>query len=496
MMVLGSLQVLFTFSVVAAAHPDRDAPLRFGIPLPLAQIEQGIALSGPSSAQFGWRLLQHHPGESVDHVWVECAIDPAPSGRYRLLGRPGQGSGSSLRVERTVNDAGITLKWPVSGVVDTMRRVREGAVFRTSFSPGWSARAVRMLPEGGAAWRQALVGVGLPKAKPGRAARSLRTELREAVASMRRAGGRARGDYLRGEGDAVVVTNLEFDTTLGFLRLAQSADPASNVRAALLERAYESAYHLLDQDLHVGSGLPYRHGRGHRTALPESGHVWVRGVLWTGCLFADEVLIEGALDVARALARKVSVGDVPKHARDVGAPLLELEDSLRFSAEPLLREACDRLGGDLLRRWDAGAGVFRFEEGEAATGSEAYKERLWQTASCVVPGFRRFVARTGSAEGRSILKALESRLLRLLRSGQPGLPMRYWVGVDGEVFGVLRREHSAAAAMVLEGLSPAGFKKAFARRQVQRSLRGMIDPDSLDLATEVSMLARLDWVYR
>lgn len=85
MMVLGSLQVLFTFSVVAAAHPDRDAPLRFGIPLPLAQIEQGIALSGPSSAQFGWRLLQHHPGESVDHVWVECAIDPAPSGRYLSL---------------------------------------------------------------------------------------------------------------------------------------------------------------------------------------------------------------------------------------------------------------------------------------------------------------------------------------------------------------------------------------------------------------------------
>ena len=44
---------------------------------------------------------------------------------------------------------------------------------------------------------------------------------------------------------------------------------------------------------------------GHRTAGPDTGHCWLRGLLLTGCLFADRELIELAMTIGRSLAERV-----------------------------------------------------------------------------------------------------------------------------------------------------------------------------------------------
>ena len=143
------------------------------------------------------------------------------------------------------------------------------------------------------AWSRAGV---LPKS--GRLGAKLRAQLLEAVPNLPELpGDRGRGDYGRAGG---VVTNLEFDTCLALVRLALAGE-----QQGILQRALESAWHLLDRDLDQATGLPYRHGRDHRQSQPEIGPVWLQGLLLVGCVFADRELIAAARSIGNSLGQRL-----------------------------------------------------------------------------------------------------------------------------------------------------------------------------------------------
>lgn len=502
--------------VLLTLVPPTDAPMRFGLPLPRDAIARGLRLR-PSGVRLQWSVLQAHPGEGTGPLWVEVAVSGHRSGqRLRLtsdgVATPSAAGGSGAVVERSHDEAeGIrTWRW----------RAADGAllcrdrILRRPRSPGDAADAAvggtwqtewqgsvldRCVAErcGAAWWRRAFDGCAQLAPLP-RRDRGMAVELRAALVASWRSmpmapGAEGRGDYLRlGDDGEPRVTNLEYDTTLGLLRLALHQGDREALR-----RAHAAATHLIDQDIDVSSGLPFRHGRGHRTARPETGHCWIRGLLWTGCVFADRVMIDAALEIARSLARRVLSGrESVEFGRDLGTPLLELEAALAFSDEAGLLQACDALADGLLGRWDDALGVFRFPEGETAKG-RVYRDPAWQTAGCVVPGLRAHVARTGSSRVQRVLERIEQRLLSLLRSGQPGIVSSYAVGLRrGEVFGVARQEASPTSVLLLEGLSARGRARVLRRRSVRRALEQSLDASSDRLATEWSMLARCAWVWQ
>jgi hypothetical protein len=491
--------------VLLRAELDGEGAVRFGVPLPAAALARGLSLASPTpGAAMQWSLLHHDPDPRTGRVWVEIAIAGA---RERVVveaggaGPAGAEGGAAVAFEERVERDGArelrvrTWRW-CDGGVDRIERAlllepgstADGAVLEagectTAASPDLAARRARVaIPAG--FWRAARV-LGADH----RLGAEVREELARAAAALRTLPGeRGRGDYARGA-HGEVVTNLEYDTTLGFVQLAlATGDPA------LLLRALDSARHLCDHDLDRGSGLPFRHGPDHRSARPELGHCWLRGVLLVGCTFADRTLIEEAVSIGKSLASRVVGVDAEQlhRIRDLGWPLFELEELLRFCPDPKVEAACDRLARELVARWDPACGVFRFAEGESS--AESYFERLWQTAGIVLPGLRAHLARTRDRELGEIAARLERRLLELVLAGGPGLPLTCRVATDGHVFGVARRSETAAGAMLLDGLGDEALVKALRRASVRRALDGALDLDDPDLATSFSIVARCRWV--
>src|SRR5262249_28372034 len=150
-------------------------------------------------------------------------------------------------------------------------------------------------------------------------ARVLRPWLQQvAQALIELPGARGAGDFGRSGG---VVTNLEYDTTWALLRLALALADED-----LLLRARRCAWHPIDRDLDAARGLPFAHGKEHRSSPAEPGHVWLRGLLWTAAVTADDELLGGARQIAHALAAMPARGEGrQERARDYGWPLQELE---------------------------------------------------------------------------------------------------------------------------------------------------------------------------
>ena len=481
-------QVVLAFSV------EGEGPVRFGVPVPAEDLRAGLRLDGPHEA-FQWSTLTTGLDAESERVWIEVAVDGRP-GRYRLQrgGSAARPNGSGAAVERWARDLKdgaeqarvSTWSWH-SGVVDRVRRTLvpgaaagEWSTERSEEVIGRRSR-VRIPPD---FWRDARV---LP-ARTG-AGTEMRSRLLDALPELPRCEGHP-GDYVRGRPDdtgARVKTNLEFDTTLGFLRLALVCD-----REDLLRRALESATYLCDRNVDVRSGLPFRHGRGHRSARPEFGHCWWTGALSTALTFADRDLRDHALEIGRAVARGVQAMEPAERLRDVAWPLLELERHLTMQHEPLIEQACDRLARDVLDRWDEAFDVVRFAEGEVA--ESVYRDRCWQTCGILLPGLRAWSRRTRSPEGRRVADRIERRVSALMRNGKRGVPIQFAVGTRG-VFGVSRRENAPIASLLLDGMSSSTRKKLLARRSIRSAIEGGIRLGSDDLATDFSIVARCSWVY-
>jgi len=264
----------------------------------------------------------------------------------------------------------------------------------------------------------------------------------------------------------------------------------------------ESARHSIDRDLDRESGLPYRHGRDHRHAPPEPGHVWLQGLLLTGLVFADRELIDAARSIGRSLAARLSrmpqlqlVGEDAwrDRLRDEAWPLWELEILLAFEDHPKIRAAADRLAARMLARWDARNRALRYGEGESR--GEAYKERAWLTGGLLLPALRAHHRRTGQRPVGRLIADLEAQLRQQILAAGEGMPVQYWLR-DGQAFSIFRLSRAPEAVMLLEGLSPRVLKRCLRRAGLRDSLLGVLEADDPNLATSFSMVGRCTWIYR
>ncbi len=496
---LFGLQTLVTLSV------DGEGPVRLGVPLPARTLTRGLHVEGEPGAVLQWAPLQEQPGCDSERIWVELCVCGG-HGTVRIAAGgdgPTHGSGPACRVEASESGSDLTHEshrtrtW-ADGTVDRYERMQwlvgdpelgiHSGEASTSVGAAWIERRtrVRVAPD---FWRAAGV---LPRARaPGEAA--LRHELLELLPRLPAAPGeRGRGDYVRGDErhGPVTVTNLEFDTTLGLVRLGL----VTGDRGAL-SRAWRSARHLVDRDRDPRSGLPCRHGRDHRSARPELGHVWIRGLLLVGCTFAERDLLDAARSIARSLATRVR-GEPPKEGirdrmRDEAWPLWELEEYLRFEDVEPVRQSASALAERMMERFDATLGVLRYGEGE--TRGASVKDRVWLSVGIAAPALRRYAERTGDRQAERIAATLERRAVELLRAGRGGVPLQCMVSSHG-TFGEARVRGCPEGYLLLDGLSEHAQRSLIPR--VRGALDGALDVDADDLATRWTMVARCAWVLR
>lgn len=477
-------------------------PVRFGAPLPAAVVASGLRLQGAGSLQ--WRLLAGR-GPEVDPVWVEIAVT-GPPGTVRIFaggaGPSADGRGpcyvreEAERVLPCGRERTVRWRWVDGGVDERVRltftaeTAVDGEVFaigehRTVVSAGlWTrADAVCRLGRG---WAGA-IGLLPPVGGGGLAAKELRAHVAEVLPRLRELpGARGAGDYGR---SGNVVCNLEFDTPLAWLRCAVGLPDA-----AMFVRACRSAQHLVDRDLDLRTGLPFPHGLEHRTGVPEVGHCWLQGLLWVGLLTADDDLLLAAHALGAALAAHPPRGvRQQERLRDYAWPLLELEALLAVADDRDLAHAADVYAQSIARRYDGIAHTFRFGEGEVGNG--VYLERGWLVGGLLLPALRAHLQRRPNARLAEQVAAVEQALLERIGKNGQGLPT-HWRVVGGEVFAEHREEGTAEAAFLLDGLAPLELARLLKRSTVRAAVREVPSPDDPDLATQLTMLARCNWLWR
>lgn len=493
--------------LVATVVVEGQGPVRFGLPVEARVLERGLRVDGARGASLQWSLLAPDAPCIGERIWIEVVLTGASGSTRLLLGGvraadPGQGPLCRFAVERTGDDAAELTRsvWTwADGTVDRRERrlllapeptssePREaGEVLRTE-SAGLASRRARVdVPA--SVWREQGV---LPRADG--SGRALREELLATVPRLPRApGSRGRGDYLRGK-EPVVVTNQEFDTTLAFVRLALATGDQD-----LLERARECAWHLVDVDLDRRSGLPFRHGRDHRDALPELGHVWTSGALLVAATCADRDLLLEVLTIVQSLAARVRAREPRRgtedRLRDDAWPLFELESSLRYVDHAPVRAACDALAEEIVRRFDPAMRTFRYGEGATRSG-EVVRDRLWLTAGILLPALRLHLERRPSRGLADVLDRVESAALEILLDGRDGLALSVMRSARGS-FDPVRVEGAAEAVLLLDGLSDPARRRVLARTGLRRALDGVLDQEQDDLATRFSIVGRCAWVIR
>ena len=482
--------------------PLDGRPVRFGAPLPAAVVQQGLALQGKGVLQ--WRRLPFgRPG--TDPVWVEIAIS-GPPGLVRIvpgsLGPTEQGRGpvfvSELHEEVLPHGRLQRRRWCfVDGSVDECTRLEFTAPTQLdgeTFAVGealttWNGGALERAAVLCRLQRSWLAEVGvLPRVGGGGAAtKAVRAHLATLLPLLRELPGRrGAGDYGRSGG---VITNNEYDTPFALLRCAVGlADPLA------LARARRAAAHTLDRDFDANSGLVFTHGLEHRSGAVEPGHTWLRGVLWTGLLTADDTLIEGALCLARGLVSHPPSGTGRnERLRDYASPLLELEAVLALQADPVLALAANRLAASIARRFDPGLRTFRFGEGEVGDG--VYFERAWLTAGLLLPALQAHLARRDDPQLRDHVGAATQALLDRIGRGGQGLPT-HWRTTGAQVFAEHREEQTAAAAIELDAFASSDLQRLLRRGSVRSAINAMPSAGDPDLATQFTLLARCDWVWR
>ncbi|MCB9887385.1 MAG: hypothetical protein H6838_17980 [Planctomycetes bacterium] len=490
---------------VLLAVPVGEAPVRFGHALPEVALAKGLRLDGPGRLQ--WRRLPLPVARSGDELsdaraWVELAI-LAPSGVARVVAG-GDGpceAGRGPVFVREQLDEGMPFggrrrtvwRWSTGDVDECCRDefrspwLEGGEVFtvgeaRTTWSEAALSRARPLLALGRSAHAQSGL---LPVA--GKVGEPVRQRLREVLHCLPElAGVRGAGDFVR---SGEVITNNEFDTAYALLRCACAFGDATTL--ALARRAAE---HLVDRDLDLRTGLPFRHGQGHRTGVPEAGHVWLRGLLWVALLTADDDLLQAARNVARALAGTVPMGEGRQEcARDYAWPLAELEAVLALGPDAPLERAADRLAASIARRFDASLHTFRFGEGEL--GEAAYLERAWLTGGLVVPALLAHLRRRPNAALAEHVADAQRQLVEQLGKARRGIPT-HWSWYRGRLVHEKRVCEVAAAGLMLEGVPCDDLRRLVQRAAFRASLGDVPRRDDPDLATSFTLLARNDWVWR
>ncbi|MCR9244126.1 MAG: hypothetical protein NXI31_03785 [bacterium] len=500
--------------------PGVTGPVRFGVPVPRAAVQAGLRLRGPGHLR--WQRLPVGDAAS-DPVWVSVAIEGV-TGTVRIHRGDGANDTSASdpvgRYERRVRlvaggrEVVTRWRWRCGVVDERVRREfqRPGSWDDESYTAGeaWTdcgdqvrrAAAVCRLDRG--TWQA--VGLLPPRS---RSRNGARRRLRRALVVAERAlvelpGRRGAGDFARGDG---TITNGEFDTAYALLRFALAT---GSERA--FGRAVRAAHHLRDRDLDGATGLPFPHGGGHRTGVPEPGHVWLQGLLYVGLVLADDELIETALSIGHALAARPPLGRGRKErARDYAWPLLELEALLRVVPDPGIAAAADRLAAAIAGRFDPGLGTFRFGEGNLTMhadsgdgpgrgrsgdgGRQVYLERAWLTGGIVLPALRAHLRRRPSPRLARVVGTVEAALARQVGRARSGVPT-HWRIVRGRPFREHRVEGDPRAVFVLAGLDGRSRRRLLGREELADALDDVVRPEDPDLATTFTLVARTSWVWQ
>lgn len=492
---LCTLQTLLTFHV---ATPE---PVRFGVPLPHKGVARGLRLEDLEGARLQWRLLQERPDPVHGTVWVELLVaGGSGSGRICAGGMgPAPEGGPLCRIETVeqLTPQGVQLRTERWHHACGRTEERTHRLFlRATEHEGEHYRAGEALLDEDADWLRRLQAVALPRSTweragllppdSGLAARHRTELLAAAEALVELPGRRGAGDYGRSGG---IVTNLEYDTALAFLRLHfATGDPAH------LVRAWRSARHVLDRDLDRHSGLPHAHGRDHRSARPEPGHAWLRGMLWSGLAAGDDQLVAGARAMAHALAAHPPDGEGEQdRARDHAWPLGELETWLNFADDPACALAADQLADAIVHRFDPALDMLRF--GESAVEGPMPLERAWITGGIVLPALRMHLVRNPRESVARVVQRLERALVEQLLRGEPGLPI-LWHASERGPCGVHRALADPRGWLMLEGLSLPDLRRVLGRAAIRKGLGELPQATDPDLATTFSMLARTRWIWR
>jgi hypothetical protein len=486
------MQVLLALSV-------EGQPVRFGVPLPAPAVAQGLRLCGPGVLQ--WRRLPVGR-DDADPVWVELAV-AGTTGRVRIAagGAPatpdGHGAAFVREQEEQRGPEGKTtiVRWRwCDGRIDERRRTQFEATTtiagetysageaRTVWNDGRAQRATPVVHVPRRIWELAAV---LPAGgRLGEAVRKQLAAVRPRLVEM--AGERGAGDFERSQG---IVTNLEYDTTLGLLRLALvGADEAA------LAQALRCAQHLCDRDFDLRSGLPFTHGLDHRTGVPAPGHAWLQGLLLAGLLAADDDLIAAARAIGRGLATHPPTGtDRFEVARDHAWPLLELEGLLAVLPDRALAQAADRLAVSIDRRFDPIARTYRFGEGELGDG--VYLERGWITGGLVVPALVQHLQRCPDARMAEHVRIVRQALQDQIGLAGGGIPT-HWRCANGQTYAVHRAQRDPAAMLMLDALELVDLRRLSRRETLRRSVEEVPNLEDPDLPTAFSMVARCTWVWR
>ncbi|MGE0141793.1 MAG: hypothetical protein AB7I19_01880 [Planctomycetota bacterium] len=496
--------------VQAAIGIEVDGPqvVRFGLPIDPIVLERGLRLEGDRGAELEWSLLLEVPPTHGDLIWIEVVIvgHDGP-GKLRIGGvSPSLPQQRRLCREVTVANAVAGAKvtgtrWEfVDGAILERSRLRLSVDAGEHLAGDVQSHESEGLPERTTRVRIAQdhwVRCGILPRQDGSGAR-LRASLLDALRHLPRAPGpRGRGDHLRrrqSEGaDEATVTNNEFDTALAFVRLGLlSGDPL------LLTKARECAWHLCDIDLDARSGLPCRHGRDHRSAPPETGHVWVHGSLLTALCFADRELLREVLGVATALAARVRAAERAQGSfdrlRDEAWPLLELEAVLHMVHLPPIATACDELASRIDARFDPALRTWRYGEGETR-GHTIYKDRIWQTLGILVPALQAHAHRTGRFDPSDRAAALSKDYAALALDGGDRVPLSVMRAGD-DLFGEVGAIDAAEITLLLDGL-PAPLRARLVKRgPFRRAMDRMLDREASDLATRATIVGRSELVLR
>lgn len=489
-------------AAVLLTVPLDGHPVRLGVPLPTAALARGLRLDGRGALQ--WRRLP--VAARGELAWVELAI-VGPRGTVRVLaggsGPDDDRDGPCFVYERTVattaagEETGEVWRWR-DGAVDERRRLRHsGTATGAHDAPGAgeaTTSATADLAARAAVWCRLpmarLVDAGLMPSPGGggEAAAAMRRHLAGLLPLLHELPGpRGAGDYGRSGG---VVTNLEFDTGYALLRCAIGLRDESAWRAA-----GRSARHLVDCDLDGRTGLPFPHGLGHRTGVPEPGHAWLQGVLWTGLLTADDDLLLAAQGIGVALALQPPQGEGrAERLRDHAWPLRELEALLCWWPDPRCAEAADRCAAAIAARWDPGRRTFRF--GEATTADGGVLERGWLASGLLLPALRAHLRRRPAAALAECVAAYERSVAAAVASRGDGIATHWRLDGRGTATALHRESATAAACFALDGLPRRDLGDVLGRSAVRRAVAGAPSPEDPDLPTAFTLVARCDWVWR
>lgn len=485
--------------------PTDGSPIRLGVRVAAADLEHGLGLAGRGALQ--WRRLPvvGERGGSAGQVWIELAI-LAPRGTARVvrggIGPSPDGRGAAFvrtsEVRRVPAGTVTVVRWRwCDGTVD--QRVRTTFCQDTTLAGERYQAGERLTVDScSLAHRAAFYcqhgrrlagdyGLLPPTGRRTVAAARVRRHLSAVIGRLvEMPGRRGAGDFARGSGE---VTNLEFDTTLALLRCAVAS---SDERAWSL--ALRAATHLGDRDIDPRTGLPFMHGAGHRTALPQVGHVWLQGLLWVGLLTADDDVLALVRSIGQALTKNLPQGTGRmERLRDYAWPLLELERLHAVDPAPQVAAAADRLAVAIEARFDPVARTFRFGEGEVGGG--VYFERGWLTSGLLFPALQSHLCRRKCPSLAAKLRLAQRAIATLVGSGARGLPT-HWRIRAGRVEAVHTERGSARAGWLLVGLPERSQTRLLGRSSMQRGFAETPPLDHPDLPTEFTLLARCPWVWR